>query len=201
MNDNEGAFLVRTARKAIETFLGEGRKISIPKNLEGRLREKRGVFVTVNKYEKGIKCLRGCIGFPMPDAPLINALIDAAISSAVEDPRFKPLSVNELPGLTIEVSVLTPMEPVKVDSPKDYPSKIRVGLDGLLMRWQLGSGLLLPQVASEYGWGSEEFLCQASLKAGGPPDLWLLPKTKIFTFQAEIFEEVEPNGRVIRKPM
>jgi len=201
LTDSEGEFLVRIARQAIETYLKENRRITPPENSDNKLREKRGVFVTLNKMKGDSKDLRGCIGFPTPEVPLIEGVIDAAVSSAFEDPRFEPVSPDEIAHLTVEVSVLTPPEIMKVSSPKEYPSKIQVGSDGLIIRWQMGSGLLLPQVPREYGWDAEEFLCHACMKAGGPPDLWLIPHTKIYTFQAEVFEETVPNGKIIRKEL
>lgn len=199
LDDEEGSLLVRFAREVVETYVKEGEKLQPPVEVSERLKEKRGVFVTLNKLERGEKSLRGCIGFPLPELPLIQAVRDAAISAAVEDPRFEPVKSAELSKILVEVSVLTPPELLQVSSPREYPSKIQVGRDGLVIKWRLGSGLLLPQVPLEYGWDAEEFLCHASMKAGGPPDLWLIPDTKVYTFQAEVFEEVEPRGKVIRK--
>jgi len=123
-------------------------------------------------------------------------VIDAALSAATRDPRFPPVAPEELEQITFEVSVLTPPEHVKVEKPTDYPSKIKVGQDGLIIEKSYCKGLLLPQVPIELDWNEEEFLCQCSMKAGMSPDSWLLKDTKIYRFQAIIFEEALPKGQI-----
>ncbi|RLF12303.1 MAG: TIGR00296 family protein [Thermoprotei archaeon] len=201
----EGEFLVRLARRAVEAYLMEGRQIKPPPDTPERLLEKRGVFVTINSFEslegRVYKRLRGCIGYPEPIVPLVEATIDAAISSATSDPRFYPLTVKELSNVVFEVSVLTPLELIKVSRPSDLPKKIKVGRDGLVVERGIFKGLLLPQVAVEWGWDEETFLSEACMKAGLFPDAWLIEGTKVYKFEAEIFEELEPSGRVIRKEL
>lgn len=201
ITDSEGEYLVKIARATVESYVRDGKIIKLPSDIPSKLREKAGVFVTLNKIVRGEKILRGCIGLPMPNKPLIEGLIEAAISSAVEDPRFPPVSPNELDDIVIEVSVLTPPELIRVKSPKEYLSKIKVGRDGLIVEWKFGSGLLLPQVPIEYGWDVEDFLCHTCIKAGAPPDCWLLPETKIYKFQGIVFEELSPRGKVVRKKL
>ncbi len=201
----EGTLLVKLARRAVTTFLLEGRRISLPPNIPKKLKEKRGVFVTIEKLvvdpETGVrkKMLRGCIGYPEPVIPLAEATINAAIGAATEDPRFPQLTPQELNQVVFEVSALTPLQLIKVEDPREYPKKIRVGVDGILVESGYARGLLLPQVAVEWGWTAEEFLSYAATKAGLPPDAWLFPTTRIYKFQAEIFAELEPNGEVIQR--
>jgi len=95
--------------------------------------------------------------------------------------------------------VLTPPKQVEVQNPDEYCSEIKVGRDGLIVERNFSKGLLLPQVPVEWKWDEETFLCQCCLKAGLPPDSWLLDGTKVYTFQAIIFEEKSPNGNVTRK--
>ena len=197
----EGKFLVSLARKTVETYLKTGRRLKIPENVPPKLMEKCGVFVTINKLKNGKRELRGCIGYPYPTHPLIEAVMDSAISSATRDPRFPPLNENELEKVIFEVSVLTPPEIIKVNKPTEYPSKIKVGRDGLIVESGFYKGLLLPQVPIEWKWDEEEFLCQCCLKAGLPPDCWLLEETKIYRFEAIIFEEIKPNGEIVRKEL
>jgi len=197
----EGKFLVSLARKTVETYLKTGRRLKIPENVPPKLMEKCGVFVTINKLKNGKRELRGCIGYPYPTHPLIEAVMDSAISSATRDPRFPPLNENELEKVIFEVSVLTPPEIIKVNKPTEYPSKIKVGRDGLIVESGFYKGLLLPQVPIEWKWDEEEFLCQCCLKAGLPPDCWLLEETKIYRFEAIIFEETKPNGEIVRKEL
>ena len=193
----EGELLVKLARKAVERNLKDGTIISPPDNVSGNLQEPRGVFVTINALRGGKRELRGCIGFPYPTYPLVRAVIEAAIESATRDPRFPPLSMKELNSVVFEVSVLTPPELIKVSSPKEYPSKVKVGVDGLIVERGFNKGLLLPQVPVEWGWDSEEFLCQCCMKAGLTPDCWVLHGTKIYKFSCNLLIELEPNGKIV----
>lgn len=199
LTEEEGRFLVKLARRAVEENLKDGRIIGPPKDTPAKLMERCGVFVTLNTVEGGVKELRGCIGFPYPTHPLVRATIEAAIESATRDPRFHPVSSKELEHIVFEVSVLTPPELISVESPQDYPSKIRIGEDGLIVERGYNKGLLLPQVPVEWGWNEEDFLCQCCLKAGSSPDSWLLNGTKIYKFQAIIYEEASPSGLITKK--
>jgi len=201
LTQNEGEYLVTLARNAVEEYLKTRKTLAAPKNVSPKLLENCGVFVTLNSIAHGRKELRGCIGFPYPTAPLAQAVIESAINSATQDPRFSPVNFKELDSIAFEVSVLTPPELIDVKKPTDYPSKIKVGQDGLIVERGYWKGLLLPQVPVEWNWDEEEFLCQCCIKAGLPPDNWLLKDTKIYRFQAIIFEEVEPKGKIVRKEL
>lgn len=195
----EGKVLVKLARQAVENYLKNGEVLASPSNVSPKLKERCGVFVTINKTSSGEKKLRGCIGFPYPTTMLVQAIIESAISSATQDPRFSPLSIDELNHVVFEVSVLTPPQQVEAKNPKEYCSKIDVGRDGLIVERSFCKGLLLPQVPVEWKWDEETFLCQCCIKAGLSPDSWLLDGTKIYTFQAIIFEEKAPRGEVTLK--
>ena len=199
LTDDEGIFLVKLARKAVSEYMNKRAIISPPEDTSPSLYEKKGVFVTIKTYPS--MELRGCIGFPEPIYPLVEATIKAALSSAFEDPRFPPLSRAELGKVVFEVSVLTPPQLIKVSSPTEYPNHIKVGRDGLIVEKGFFKGLLLPQVAVEYNWNEEEFLSQCCIKAMLPPDAWLDPNTRIYKFQAEIFEEEKPEGPIKRKSL
>ena len=198
LTDQEGKFLIQLARKTVSQYLENGKIQKPPKETPQKLFEQCGVFVTINTIQNGEKALRGCIGYPYPTSPLVEAVIDSAINAATQDPRFEPITSDELGGVVFEVSVLTPPEPVQVDNPKDYISKIKVGEDGLIIERGYRKGLLLPQVPIEWGWCEEEFLCQCCVKAGLPPDSWLTKDAKISKFRAIIFEEQTPKGEIIR---
>lgn len=195
----EGKFLVNLARQAVTEYLKNGKVLKVPEGVSSKLMEKCGVFVTLNSIHRGEKALRGCIGLPYPTTPLTQAVIEAALSAAMQDPRFPPVTLDELDNIVFEVSILTPPERVKVEKPMEYPSKIKVGRDGLIVERSYCKGLLLPQVPVELKWEEEEFLCQCSMKAGLPPDSWLLKDAKIYRFQAIIFEETSPKGQIILK--
>ena len=197
----EGKFLVELARKAVEEYLKSRKKISAPENTSEKLLQPCGVFVTINTIRDGEKELRGCIGYPYPTTPLVQAVIESAISSATQDPRFYPLSLSDLDNVVFEISVLTPPQLIEVKKPSEYLPKIMVGKDGLIVERGMFKGLLLPQVPVEWEWDEEEFLCQCCTKAGLPPDCWLLENTKIYKFQAIIFEEEKPRGEVKHKAL
>ena len=199
LSDEEGKFLIKLARNAIQELLETGKTIKPPANTPKKLFENCGVFVTINTVKRGKHELRGCIGYPYPTNPLVEAVIDAAINAATQDPRFYPLSAGELDNVVFEVSVLTPPEPVQVEEPEEYLKKIKVGEHGLIVEKGFYKGLLLPQVPVEWGWCEEEFLCQCCVKAGLPPDSWLTKGAKIFKFTAIIFEEETPKGEIKRK--
>lgn len=201
LNLEEGQFLVRIARKAVGTYLKDGERPPVPKDVSSKLMKKCGVFVTLNSVRHGKKELRGCIGFPYPTAPLAHAVMESAVSSATQDPRFPSISLDELNYIVFEVSILTPPELVEVEKPTGYPTKIVVGKDGLIVERGYNKGLLLPQVPIEWSWDEEQFLCQCCIKAGLPPDCWLLNGTKIYKFQAIIFEEASPKGNIKRKEL
>jgi uncharacterized protein (TIGR00296 family) len=190
----EGAELVRLARIAVEKYLQESVIVKSQKNTL----EKAGVFVTLNYVTRSKKeYLRGCIGFPLPEKPLHQGVIEAAIAAATEDPRFPPLDRQELDNIIFEVSVLTTPQQIKT-RPADYAKEIQIGRDGLILQWRFGSGLLLPQVPVELKWNVEEYLANICFKAGAPPDVWLDPSSRLYKFQAIVFKEIEPKGEVIR---
>jgi len=185
LSEEQGEFLVKLAREAITVYLKDGRIIPIPETIDPVMKENRGVFVTLNKEN----CLRGCIGYPEPVMPLINAVVDAAISAAVRDPRFNCVTIEELENIDLEVSVLTKPELISVEDPTEYLDNIIIGEDGLIVESGPYRGLLLPQVATDWGWGKEEFLSNTCNKAGLGSECWLSNDVKIYKFSSEIFEE------------
>jgi AmmeMemoRadiSam system protein A len=144
----------------------------------------RGLFVTLRKEGR----LRGCIGTLAPDGDLSRSVPRFALRAAFEDPRFPGLTSDELPDCTIEISVLTPPEPV------EDPEQIVVGRDGLILEVGGRRGLLLPQVADEWGLDRHSFLGELARKAGLPPEAWTMPGARIWSFQAEVFAEGEASG-------
>ena len=208
MNDNsekktqylsleEGQTLIRLARRAITSYLQDRVVIETPQTTE-KLKQKSGVFVTLNKASP--RELRGCIGFPYPESPLVEAIIKAAIYAATEDPRFKPVSLDEFrKNIIIEATVLTPPKALNFSSRTKIPDLIEVGRHGLIIQGHGTSGLLLPQVATEWKWDSTDFLSNCCLKAGLPPDAWLLDGTEVKVFEGEIFEEITPTGEIQKK--
>jgi uncharacterized protein (TIGR00296 family) len=189
----EGRLAVRLARRAIAAYT-EKKKIIEPRELPPVFEEKRGVFVTLHKDGE----LRGCIGYPHPIMPLGAAIVDSAINASSRDPRFPSLRPAELERIEVEVTILTPPE-AYAEPKKKLPELVVIGRDGLIVTRGPYSGLLLPQVAPEWGFDSLEFLSHTCLKAGLSPDAWLDEETEVQHFQAQIFAEVAPGREVFEK--
>ena len=194
LTPEEGREAVTLARHSLEAHVRGETMPPVP-GTSGVFGELRGVFVTLNLLE-GEEKLRGCIGFPYPTYPLGRAIREATAAAASEDPRFPPVAPGELESIVVEVSVLTPPSEIAAKDRRTLPSKVRVGTDGLIVSNAFTSGLLLPQVATEFGLDATDFLSQTCLKAGLPPDAWLDNDTKVQVFQAEIFAEAKPHGEV-----
>ena len=197
---SDGRLLVNLARTAISEYLSKHRAIDPPADTPKHLLEKSGVFVSLHSA-KPTRELRGCIGYPFPTEPLAVATIHSAIEAATGDPRFEPVELSESKRILVEVSVLTVPEELMTREPTERPKEIQIGRDGLIVGRGARRGLLLPQVAPEWNWDGEEFLCNCCLKAGLQPDAWLDKNTRVEKFRAVVFEETEPNGEVRLKEL
>jgi AmmeMemoRadiSam system protein A len=171
--------LLEVARRALGARV-VGERFVLAENGEAELRRPAGAFVTVRR--RADRELRACVGRIEPSRPLIEAVALAAAAAAAEDRRFDPLTAEELPLLSLEVSALGPLVEVA-------PESIEIGLHGVLVVCGERTGLLLPQVAVEYGLGREVFLQQACRKAGLPPDAWRRPGCEIHAFTATLISE------------
>jgi AmmeMemoRadiSam system protein A len=166
--------LIELARASIAAAIC-GRQLDHPALLE--LPDASGVFVTIKR--RG--ALRGCLGTLENRYGLAGEVVRCAVDSAREDPRFPPVSVEELPELALEISVLGPLEAI---DPR--PDAFTIGMHGLVIEQGIRRGLLLPQVAREWGWTPEQFLRQTCLKAGLLPDAWR-QGARLYRFAAEVF--------------
>jgi len=193
MNIKDGEFAVKFARETIEQWVKERKPMKKPRNLSSDFYEDRGVFTTLHTYPG--RELRGCIGVPYPVKPLIEAIIESAMS-VTQDPRFPELQDDELDNIVIEVSILTKPEKIRVKKPGECLEKIEIGKDGLIIKNGLQSGLLLPQVPEEQEWDAKTFLEHLCMKAFLPSDAWTFEGTEVFRFRSEIFGEKEPRGKV-----
>lgn len=151
-----------------------GDRLPEPRNPNGALREKGAVFISLHVAGE----LRGCIGQLQATLPLWESVRDMAEAAATRDSRFPPIRPRELSGLEIEVSVLSPMTPIR-------PEDVLVGVHGLVLSSERASGVLLPQVPVEWGWDREEFLRRVHEKAGIPPGS---PGTRLSSFTVEHFK-------------
>lgn len=176
--------LLNFARESISSFFTgkEPKKLKI----DDEISRKTGVFVTLKKNGE----LRGCIGYTEPFYPLYEGIKNAAHAAAFNDPRFPPLTEEELKEITIEISVLTEPELIEVTSPEEYENNIKIGEDGLIIKAEDGrGGLLLPQVATEQGWNAEQFLEHLCKKAGLQPGDWKDKSNEIYKFQVQKFSD------------
>ncbi|MBI5267669.1 MAG: AmmeMemoRadiSam system protein A [candidate division Zixibacteria bacterium] len=174
LSDEDKKFLLQVARTAIEAHLDDRRYA--PVSTEGTDR-RAGAFVTLTVDGE----LRGCIGQVRARTPLYQTVAEMAVAAATEDPRFDPLTRDEFERMHIEISVLSPLEIVR------KPSDIRIGRDGLMIKLDDHSGLLLPQVATEHDWDVIQFLEQTCLKAGLPKHSHKDRSAEIYKFSAEVF--------------
>ncbi len=172
--------MLKQARSTIENYFQTGKPGSSTLTA-AKFQEKRGVFVTLHKQGQ----LRGCIGYIEPIKPLAQAISDNALNAAVQDFRFSPVTVKELPEIDIEISVLTP--PEEIAGPEEFIT----GKHGIIIRKGLRSAVFLPQVAPEQGWTREETLNHLSQKAGLAANEWQKPGMKFYVFTAEVFGEKE----------
>jgi AmmeMemoRadiSam system protein B/AmmeMemoRadiSam system protein A len=173
--------LLHVARQTLNDYLGKGKLPEFQTN-SPTLLQPRATFVTLRTRATGD--LRGCRGEILARQPLIDSVQNMAIASATDDPRFMPVTMDDVPGLHIEISALTPMKPIK-------PEEVVVGRHGLLIVKGHNSGLLLPQVPVEQGWDREEFLRGLCHKAWLPENAWKAKDTQLYSFEAEVWGEEE----------
>jgi len=170
--------LLKIARTSIENHLKRQKPPQF-KIEDENLLQKRGAFVTLHKHGQ----LRGCIGYVLPYQPLHQTVAEMAVSAATADPRFSPVTLAEMEEIDIEISALSPLKNI------DNTDEIEVGKHGLYMKRGGRSGLLLPQVATEYNWNKGQFLEHTCQKAGLPKDAWKDDGTEIYIFSAQVFGE------------
>jgi AmmeMemoRadiSam system protein A len=174
-SQEERIILLRLAHESIESAL-QGREISLDPPTE-HFAQPRGAFTSLYLHGE----LRGCVGYVLPVSPVYRAVADTARAAAFEDSRFGPVTVPEAPRLAIELSILSPPQPISAEA-------IEIGRHGLLISMAGHRGLLLPQVPIEHHWDRETFLNQTCRKAGLPLDAWKNGAT-VEAFTAEVFGE------------
>ncbi len=172
--------LLHIARETIQQYIRHHQKPEFTAEEQG-LQQEAGAFVTIKRHGQ----LRGCIGHVQGIAPLYQTIIDMAIAASTHDPRFAPVTEDELDDLHLEISVMSPLRKIV------NPGEVQVGVHGLLVKRGARSGLLLPQVATEQHWDRQTFLEHTCLKAGLSPNDWTHPDTEIYVFSAQVFQEQE----------
>jgi AmmeMemoRadiSam system protein A len=179
LSEADRQYLLALARRAIVEAVSLQKSAGdIPRI--GVFEEKRSVFVTLHARGR----LRGCIGVVEAFEPLGESIPRCAVNAALRDPRFSPVRVEELPEIEIELSLLSPFEPIRSEN-------IEIGKHGLLISQGPKRGLLLPQVAIEHKFSREQFLEETCRKAGLSANAWQEPGTNIFGFTCEVFSEAK----------
>ena len=184
LSETDKKALLKIARLSIADALDERQSVH-RQDESPALKEHCGAFVTLHLDNE----LRGCIGYIEARYPLSDTVEEAAAKAALEDPRFHPLTKEEFEHIEIEISVLSPLQKV-LDT-----TEVEVGTHGLVIDDGRSRGLLLPQVATEYGWGREQFLSQTCRKAGLPADAWKKKGVTIYSFTSDVFSEAELMGK------
>jgi AmmeMemoRadiSam system protein A len=179
LSAEDKSFLLTLARQTLRTYLRDGAPPEYDVGA-GPLLVPRAAFVTLRHRASGE--LRGCRGERVARRPLLESVIHMTIASAVDDPRFAPVTAEEVPALRIEISALTPPRTIR-------PSDVVVGRHGLIASSGGSVGLLLPQVPALYGWDREAFLRGVCEKAGLSPDAWRAAGLRLEAFEAEVWEE------------
>ena len=175
--DEDQQLLLGIARNAVEAHVS-GNSLQLPVIRQGIVSQRHGVFVSIHRGKE----LRGCIGNVMTDSALYRTTARCAVAAATSDPRFPPVTLDELPHVTFELSVLSIPEPVH------NVEQIEVGKHGLIISKGPARGLLLPQVATQYRWNRNQFLAETCMKAGIDPNAWK-QGASIHYFTANVFGE------------
>lgn len=187
LTPEQGRYLIDVARKTIEQALhtspAESGASTDQLNTDA-FQERRGTFVTLTRNGQ----LRGCIGHITAQAPLIESVRENALSAAFRDPRFRPLSADELDRIAIEVSVLTEPQPLTYTSAADLLAKLRPGVDGVILKKGYHQATFLPQVWEQLP-RKEEFLAHLCMKAGLDPEAWRKGGLEVLIYQVQAFEE------------
>lgn len=192
LDRSQGRWAVEHARTVVESVVEDGPRPPVPDQVDEAFERRRGAFVTLEKRGS----LRGCIGRPRPEQTALDAIRDAAAGAARNDPRFPPVTASELSAITVEVSVLSTPESIAAEAPERRPAFVEVGRDGLIVRGEERSGLLLPQVPVDRDWDAVTFLEQTCRKAGLSKDCWRTNDVAVERFYAQVFAEREPGGPV-----
>ena len=177
--------LLSIARQAVEFST---KKLSLPtldlSDLPDELRELGASFVTLTRFGE----LRGCIGTLEAHQPIALDVQEHAAAAAVDDYRFPPVRSEEVNEINIEISLLTPNQPLKYSSPQDLLNKLKPGVDGVILKHGFNRATFLPQVWEKLP-GKEEFLSHLCMKMGASPDLWRTDKPDVLIYQVEEFKE------------
>jgi len=187
LSSDQGRFLIVEARKTIRNKLlkpSQQNEVTSPNEADPMLQRKGGTFVTLSKHGK----LRGCIGHIIAHESIVESIRHNALNAAFKDPRFSPVSIDELNDIHIEVSVLTEPELVHYNNIDELKAKLRQGIDGVIIQKENKNATFLPQVWKQLP-DHESFLSNLCIKAGLPSSAWKNENITVFTYQVQAFEE------------
>ena len=199
----EGVYLVKLARRAIEEYLKNQKRVKPTDVPSERILRPGMTFTTLEVLDTrtGRTSLRGCIGFLAPVHSLLESVVESAIEAATGDPRFPPVELWEMDHIIVEVTVLSEPVEIEVTDRLELAKSIVIGKHGLVAEKGWFKGTLLPVVPVEYCWDEETFLAETCLKAGLEPDCWLDPRTRIYYYEGRVFRESNPRGEVYERDM
>ena len=185
LTEEEGKHLLSVARKTIQEALSKKKDREEPDSfVSPKYSERRGTFVTLTMNG----ALRGCIGHIIPQESLIEGIRINAVNAAFRDPRFRPLSKNDFEKIKIEISILTEPKPLVYSDANDLFTKLRPGIDGVIIKRGFHQATFLPQVWEQLP-DKKAFLTQLCLKAGLDGDIWKREKIEVLIYQVQAFEE------------
>ena len=190
LTPEERTLLLKLARLAICEQASSGRQVKVDEaSLPPALRAPKACFVTLTRHGE----LRGCIGNLQPREPLFRAVMNNACGAAFRDTRFEPVRPDEIPGLEIEISVLTEPVPLAGGTPEDRLRQLRPGVDGVVLRAEGRTATFLPQVWEKIP-DAHRFMEALANKAMLPPSVWRDPDAAVLAYQVESFEEAQAGG-------
>lgn len=191
----QGEELVKAARHAIElcTTTPKFESGMVERSIAG-FSESRGIMVTIEHYPT--RTTRGRIGIVESALPLSKSLVEAAVSAAIDDPGYVPVSHHELDDITVSVSILSKPERLKGRTQESIKRQVKVGRDGLMIRYGYHEGILLPIAPIEQRWNKEQFLDNLCISAGLPLHVWKTQEAVLYRFGAQLFRELSPRGPI-----
>lgn len=190
VSEEHGKFLLRVSRLAIENYIRHNRKISKPINTPAELESVAGVFLNIYKKVPiaGTGELRGSMGIPFAQKPLIDAVIESAIDAAAHS-KFEPVKLQELPVTQIELHVINEPEQLVYKSDVDFFEKIKIGQHGFIISKSGRTGLMLPSIPLKKKWSSREALGNLCIDYGLKPESWKDPSANFWIFTTQVFRD------------
>ncbi len=184
LNNCDGQKLIELAKQSLFHSFSKT-ELNLSQFDDSFFYENRGIFITLYKDGK----MRGCVGYPQANKPLIETVPSVCLSAAFRDMRYPPLKESELSEITFQISVLSQPQKLLTENIDDYYSQIKIGEDGIIVKDSVRYGLLLPHVPVNSGWNVDDYLGFACSKAGLTNEAWKSGDLDVYKFNAQTFEE------------